>query len=116
VGFTAGNCIALATPAIGSGGAVYFGSMDNKLHALHPNGIEAWSFTTAGYVDVMPTLGADETVYVGSYDSKLYALDGWSGTKKWELATGSPVVTSAAIGANGLLYLGTRDGLLAVGP
>ena len=39
----------------------------------------------------LPIIGTDGTVYVGSNDDKLYALDGKSGDKLWEFATGGDV-------------------------
>ena len=56
-----------------------------------------------------PAIGADGTVYIGSYDNKVYALNGATGTKKWEFATGGDVESSPAIGTDGTLYIGSND-------
>ena len=58
-----------------------------------------------------PVIGADGTLYVGSEDQKVYALDGKTGFKQWEFATGEGGVSaSLVIGADSTLYVGSRDG------
>jgi outer membrane protein assembly factor BamB len=59
-------------------------------------------------VDASAALGADGTIYFGSWDKKFYALNP-DGSKKWEFATGGPVVSSAAIDAGGSIYFGSHD-------
>ena len=61
-----------STPAIGTNGAVYFGSNDKKLYAISgKTGIKLWEFESED---------TDGTVYVGSGDfvrygdKKLYAI------------------------------------------
>ena len=72
-----------SSPAIGSDGTVYFGSLDNKLYALNgKTGIKLWEFETGGWVRSSPAIGSDGTVYVGSLDNKLYAINGKSGKKQ----------------------------------
>ena len=72
--FVIGNG-SLSSPAIGSDGTVYVGSLDNKLYALiGKNGVKLWEFETGDNVESSPAIGSDGTVYVGSYDKKLYAI------------------------------------------
>ena len=67
-----------SSPAIGSDGTVYVGSMDEKLYAINgKSGVKLWEFEMGdplGYVESSPAIGPDGTVYVGSYDNKLYAI------------------------------------------
>ena len=63
------------SPAIGSDGTVYVGSLDNKLYAINgKSGGKLWEFETGGEVVSSPALGSDGTVYVGSFVGKLYAI------------------------------------------
>ncbi len=64
-----------SSPAIGSDGTVYVGSMDAKLYAVNgKSGVNLWEFETGGIVLSSPAIGSDGTVYVGSTDKKLYAI------------------------------------------
>ena len=72
--FETGNLV-YSSPAIGSDGTVYVGSLDNKLYAINgKSGDKLWEFKTGGRVWSSPAIGADGTVYIGSYDKKLYAI------------------------------------------
>jgi len=61
-----------------------------------------------------PAVGTGGTVYVGSDDNKVYALDGASGVKKWEFATGALVHSSPTIGTGGTVYVGSADKIYAL--
>ena len=64
-----------SSPAIGSDGTVYVGSIDAKLYAINgKTGVKLWEFETGNFVLSSPAIGSDGTVYVGSYDKKLYAI------------------------------------------
>ena len=64
-----------SSPAIGSDGTVYVGSLDKKLYALDgKSGVKLWEFKTGHWVFSSPAIGPDGTVYIGSYDKKLYAI------------------------------------------
>jgi hypothetical protein len=102
-----------ASPAIGSDGTVYVGSLDKKLYAINgKTGGKLWEFVTGSYVDSSPAIGSDGTVYVGSLDKKLYAINGKTGVKLWEFETGASVSSSPAIGSDGTVYVGSRDNKL----
>ena len=61
-----------SSPAIGSDGTVYVGSLDHKLYALTgKSGDKLWEFETGGNVYSSPAIGSDGTVYVGSEVNKL---------------------------------------------
>ena len=105
-----------SSPAIGSDGTVYVGSMDKKLYAINgKSGVKLWEFETGDSeygVHSSPAIGSDGTVYVGSMDHKVYALDGQSGAKQWEYITGGGVYSSPAIGSDGTVYVGSMDNKL----
>ena len=56
-----------------------------------------------------PAIGSDGTLHIGSDNGKLYALDGKTGTKHWEYATGGMVFSSSVIGLDGTLYVGSYN-------
>ena len=51
----------------------------------------------------------DGTIYFGSHDNKCYALAP-DGNKKWEYATGGPIISSPALGQDGSVYFTSVDG------
>jgi outer membrane protein assembly factor BamB len=64
-----------SSPAIGSDGTVYVGSVNRKLYAINgKSGVKLWEFEMGGAVYSSPAIGSDGTVYVGSRDNKLYAI------------------------------------------
>ncbi len=108
------NDVISTTPAIASDGTIYFGSADNNLYALNPNGEFKWQFTTGNSIWSSPTVAADGTVYFGGGDGYFYALDS-QGNLKWNYDTSSPILgdiiwSSPAIGTDGSVYFGGADG------
>jgi hypothetical protein len=67
---------------IGSEGTIYFGSNDNNLYAIYPNGTEKWHFTTANIVVYSPAIGRDGTIYISSFDNYLYAIGSIESSKE----------------------------------
>ena len=64
-----------SSPAIGSDGTVYVGSVKGNLCAINgKTGAKLWEFETGYRVDSSPAIGSDGTVYVGSDDNKIYAI------------------------------------------
>jgi outer membrane protein assembly factor BamB len=110
---------AWSSPAIGSDGTIYFGSSDNNLYAIDPDGTLKWAFLTGDMVLSSPAIGADGTIYVGSLDGHLYAVNA-NGTQKWaflpcEDCVGlyvDEVISSPAIGSDGTVYVGFYNGNL----
>ncbi len=112
----------LHAPAVASDGAIYVES-DDKLYALRPNGSKKWQLPIDDLGSVAPVITSDGTVYVGTHDQpytvyawggghagatgKLYAINP-DGTKKWEFP--APRLESAAIGADGTVYLVSEYG------
>ncbi|WP_178989549.1 outer membrane protein assembly factor BamB family protein [Winogradskyella schleiferi] len=68
-----------SSPAIDVNGVIYFGSWDNHVYAVNPDGTLKYKFLTDGDVWSSPAIGSDGTIYVGGYDNKLHALEMFSG-------------------------------------
>jgi outer membrane protein assembly factor BamB len=98
-----------SSPAIGSDGTIYFGSLNDTLYALNPDGTLKWNYSTNGDIYSSPAIGSDGTVYFGSYDNYLYALNP-DGTLKWRYHAGTSVHSSPAIGSDGTIYFGQMWG------
>jgi outer membrane protein assembly factor BamB len=99
----------ISSPAIGSDGTIYFGSLNDTLYALNPDGSLKWSYSTNRDIYSSPTIGSDGTIYFGSYDNYLYALNP-DGTLKWRYDAGTSIHTSPAIGQDGTIYFGQMYG------
>lgn len=113
--YTAGGDIDYSSPAIGSDGTIYIGSVDGKLYAVKPDGSLKWSYTTGAAIYSSPSVGADGTVYVGSNDGRLYAIDS-NGSLKWSYLQAGGIVSSPTIGSGGNVHVGAGDGkLYAIG-
>jgi outer membrane protein assembly factor BamB len=98
-----------SSPAIASDGTIYFGSLNDTLYALNPNGTLKWSYSTNGDIYSSPAIGSDGTIYFGSYDNYLYALYP-DGSLKWRYHAGTSVHSSPAIGSDGTIYFGQMYG------
>jgi outer membrane protein assembly factor BamB len=107
--YTIGN-----SPAIGSDGTIYLGSMNASIYADHfylcainPDGILKWKFEIGSYSGD-PAIGSDGTIYVGSGDHYFYAINP-DGTLKWKFKTGAEVYSSPVIDSDGTIYVGSND-------
>jgi outer membrane protein assembly factor BamB len=105
----------LSSPVVWNG-AVYFGSGDGNIYAVHADtGALKWKFKTGDVVHASPAI-ADGTLFIGSWDSFFYAIDADSGQEKWKFKTGEDpdthnqvgIQSSAAV-ADGIVYFGCRD-------
>jgi len=106
--FQAGSWIN-SSPAIGSDGTIYFGSTDWNVYALDPDGELQWTYLTGGYIDSGPTIGSQGTVYVPALNGVLYALTP-DGTLAWQYDTQASLEwASAALAADGAIYLPCSD-------
>ena len=61
--------------AVDANGHIYFGSDDNNVYALYPDGTQKWSFSSEGDVIAKPAVTTDGTVYAGSKDGNLYSIN-----------------------------------------
>ena len=73
---TAGDII-LSSPAIGDDGKIYFGSFDDNLYCLNPDGTLNFSIILTSDENVWssPAITNDGNLIIGSYDGKLYSID-----------------------------------------
>ena len=91
--FDAGAAIT-SSPVI-SGGRVYFGADDSKLHALDfASGEELWAFETEDMIEAPPLVQGGR-VFVGSSDFFLYAVDAESGVLRWKAETDDRILGGA---------------------
>lgn len=103
--------IGFSSPAIGTDGTVYVGSLDGNLYAFASNGSLKWTVRTGGAIESSPTLSADGTIYIGSSDRKLYAVqdNGASARILWTNQLNGPVFGSPTIDKNGFLYFAVAE-------
>jgi len=110
-----------SSPAIDASGVIYFGSGDDYLYALNPDGTKKWSFNVGSPITASPTIGFDGTIYIGNTKGLFYAFNP-NGTGKWTLApdydsTAPGIDSATAIDSNGIVYVATAGGhLFAVAP
>jgi len=100
------------SPAIAADGTIYFGSFDDYIYAVNPDGTQKWRYQTGWGINSSPAIGEDGTVYIGGRDGYVYAMNP-NGTLKWRYQTGNDIQKSSpAIGTDGTIYLGSLDGYL----
>ena len=139
---TGGN--AVLSPAIGMDGTIYVTSVDGNLYAINQDGTQKWTYPNSYSIDYSPTIGEDGTIYfcVNGYTGDvvaspqdphqilsyfygvLYAINP-NGIVKWSFYSNknadiytenSNICTSAAIGADGTIYVGATGYLYAINP
>ncbi len=110
--------------------------VNGHLYAINPDGTPKWEFRALGPIDTSPSIGADGTVYLGSdgtiygYGATMheygtvnpktegffYAIDP-SGQLKWFTDLFGNVKSSAAIGNDGTIYVGSdKEDFFALNP
>ena len=60
-----------STASLADDGTIYFGSSNNNLYAINPDGTLKWSYTAGGPIYCPPSIAGDGTVYVGANDDKI---------------------------------------------
>lgn len=91
--YEAGDSIA-SSPVV-SGGRVYIGCDDMRVHCIDlATGSRLWTFETGEMIEATP-LVHDGTVYVGSGDFFFYAIDAATGALRWKHETDDKVVGGA---------------------
>ena len=95
-------------PAIGEGGMIFIGCLDDAVYAVRPDGTKAWEFRTKRDIESSVAVGDDGTIYFGGDDGGVYAVDA-AGDQIWTVITRGPVRGSPAIGADGTIYVGSHD-------
>lgn len=103
-----------SSAVIDKNGTIYFGSDDDKLYAVYPNGTEKWNCSIGDFIWVhsSPALASDGTIYIATYiNRKLIAINP-NGTVKWQFNLESSSSASPAIGDDGTVYIGSLKGKL----
>ena len=121
-GFESGDMY-VSSPVVVDG-LVLVGSGDGHLYALDAaSGKGKWRVQTGGRVRSSPAV-SDGIVYVGSMDGSVYAAELATGALRWRFDTEGRSLSSARFGydrksvqsspavADGLVYIGARDGSL----
>ena len=96
-----------SSPAIGSDGTIYVGSIDGRLYAINPNSTLKWLKDVEGSCSSSPAIGTDGTIYVSSDAFEVYAFNP-DGTQKWSthfFSNWGAGQNSPSIGADGTIYL-----------
>ena len=103
------------TPAIGSDGTIYAGSIENKLYAIDSGGEELWNFEASYDYLTSPILDDNDVIYFGCrnfYDNdqgKVYAIYP-DGTEKWNFTPNGGIYDPPAISKDGNVYFGSSTG------
>ncbi len=107
---TGGLCIP-GGPAIGDDDTIYIATHDDHVYAVSQVGNQIW-MTNCGNSDMCapPALGP-LGIYVGSMSGRMYCLN-YNGSIKWykQVSTGGGIHDAVAIGDDGNIYFGCRDG------
>jgi outer membrane protein assembly factor BamB len=88
-------------------GIIYFGSFDNYLYALFPNGTLKWKFDVNHWIWSTPAINSEGAIFIGSWDNYLYAINP-DGSLKWKFWAGNylTISSSPAISEEGMIYFG----------
>lgn len=107
-----------SSPAIGSDGTIYIGSMDHHLYAIHADGSQRWAYPTGWTVESAPAIGPNGTIYASTRDrydpdkeNVLYAINP-DGTLKWTYHAAGQIADQMIVGASGAVFFGCGDGAL----
>lgn len=118
-----------SAPVVGPDGTVYVGTggevVDNEflfaaaVYAFDPaDGTRLWRHEDGlGGVVFRPAVGADGTIYAtvdGGGRFRLFALDPADGSTRWETFLDPERPAPPTLAADGTVYLGTTEGVLAV--
>jgi outer membrane protein assembly factor BamB len=113
----------ISSPAIGNDGTIYVGSMDSRLYAVNPNGVEKWRQTVTGSINTScsihssPVIAPDGTLFI--QDSFCLGAISPQGILLWHTKCGESTAgskNSPSMADDGTLYLGESDSLLAMNP
>ncbi|MBI3002751.1 MAG: PQQ-like beta-propeller repeat protein, partial [candidate division NC10 bacterium] len=114
----------ISSPAVGADGTVYFGSMDGKVYALtepaagQREPLVRWTFASGsqgktGGFENAPALDETGRLVIGGNDGIVYVLNAATGERLWTFKTQFTeyaIFSSAALGPDGTIYLGPKDG------
>lgn len=111
--FVSGDMIR-STPALSGNGIVYVTSNDNHLYAVNSQtGQMKWSYDLGGFSEGGPSIDSEGTIFVGidkgGSEGAVFALNP-DGSLKWETNVLGRISVNVPIIANGLIYIGTKEG------
>jgi outer membrane protein assembly factor BamB len=93
-----------SSPALGTNGLVYFGSIDGNVYAIEAgSGAERWRYSAGEPIHSSPAIAPNGSVIVASL-STLLALDAETGAARWKAYPGQ-LYSSPTVGGNGLVYV-----------
>ena len=100
------------SPVIDKNGVIYFGSWDNHLYAINPDGTVKWKYDIQGNVETSPAIDENGVIYVGThfspgYGTFLFAINP-NGTLKWKYPT-SNIYSSPVIADDGMIIFCDSD-------
>ena len=93
-------------PAISADGTIYLGGYEEKMIAYNPeDGSEKWSYTAKGAIETVPAIDDAGNLYFGDLSGYFHVV-GVDGKPKYKpLMLGDLIHDSAAIGADGTVYV-----------
>lgn len=110
------------SPNIGPDGTIYIGTARHEdssspgagLVAINPDGTEKWRSLEASGVTIVPSIADDGTIVFGAADvttnkGKIISLDP-GGKKKWEFWLEEWLEGSSAVGSDGTIFSGSKEG------
>ena len=104
-----------SAPVIDDDGIIYVGTLgadpSDYLYAFYQNGTVKWKYATdyLGYIFSSPVVDENNSIYFGDCTGYINALYSSNGTLKWRYKTGDWVMSSPAIGSDGIVYCGSHD-------
>ena len=100
------NGAALATPALGADGALYFGAANvGRFYALNPSGTPRWSVPLSSGVGVASAaIGNGGNIFIGTTDGKFYSLSP-GGATNWMVVLGGQISATPLVTADGMVYV-----------
>jgi outer membrane protein assembly factor BamB len=97
-----------SSPALGRDGTLFLPSDAGKLYAIGPDCSQKWSILLMNEIaGPPPVVGADGTVFLGTRTGSLYAVSPETGAA--QSIKIADRINSLAMGADGVLYVGTHD-------
>jgi outer membrane protein assembly factor BamB len=100
-----------SSPVLGTNGAIYIGSPDNRLYSFSPSGSLLWSYRSGYHVLSSPALGSDGRVYCGSEDNTVYTLLS-DGSLLWSYETGDYLSSTPTLAGDGRAFISGGDNML----
>jgi outer membrane protein assembly factor BamB len=115
-------CSTRGSPVIAADGAIIHNVMANSVCAVDADGAFRWLYDSGASAgsDAAPAIADDGTIYLGNAVDAIFALNP-DGTLKWSFAADSggeanPPQTSAAVGADGTVYMALGTNFYAINP